>query len=97
MIQRSSTSFRKKSVITFIVTLSVSLYWYLSQIITVYRLPLIGALYELFWVGMVMALFGLPVFSFIHWIKAKFNPRSLYLYSFIISLISILLLITLFE
>src|SRR6187431_221666 len=97
MIERSSASLHRKSVITFSVTIGVSLYWYLSQLINVYRFPLIGAIYELLWVAMVVALLVLPVLSLIFWIRTKFNPRSLYLYSLIISFVNVLLLITFFE
>ncbi|HKC35144.1 MAG TPA: hypothetical protein VKB95_03745, partial [Chitinophagaceae bacterium] len=88
------TSSINRSQVVFALTITVSIYWFLSLLINVYRLPFIGAIYELLWIGMLPGLFGLPVFSFISWAKNKFSLRSLYFYSFIISLISILLIVT---
>ena len=84
----------KRSVIVFALTIIVTLYWYLPLLISVYRFPVIGAIYEILWIFMVLGLFALPVISFIFWAKIKFNLRSLYFYSLIISLVSILFLVT---
>jgi hypothetical protein len=84
----------KGSAIVFALTIIVTLYWYLPLLISVYRFPVIGAIYEILWIFMVLGLFALPVVSFIFWAKNKFNLRSLYFYSLIISLVSILFLVT---
>jgi len=84
----------KRSAIVFALTIIVTLYWYLPVLISIYRFPIIGAIYEIFWIIMVVGLFALPVISFIFWAKNKFNLRSLYFYSLIISLASILFLVT---
>jgi len=95
MIQHSSIRARsKKSMITFAITTVVSLYWFLSLLINVYSYRVVGAVYELLWIGMVIGLFGMPVFSFIYWAKTKFDLKSLYFYSFIISIISVLFMVT---
>jgi hypothetical protein len=92
MIQQSSLI--NQSRVIFALTVTVALYWSLSILINVYRFPIIGAIYEILWIFMIIALFTLPVFSFISWAKIKFNLRSLDLYSLIVSVISILLLVT---
>lgn len=92
MIQRSSLI--RKDRVVFALTIIITLYWYLPLLIKVYRFPIIGAIYEILWIFMIIALFALPVFSFISWTKIEFNLRSLYFYSLIISVISILLLVT---
>jgi hypothetical protein len=84
----------KGSAIVFTLTIIVTIYWYLPLLINVYRFPVIGAIYEILWIFMVAALFALPVVSFIFWLKNKFNLRSLYFYSLIISVVSILFLVT---
>ena len=84
----------KGSAIVFALTIIVTLYWYLPLLISVYRFPVIGAIYEILWIFMIVGLFALPVVSFIFWAKNKFNLRSLYFYSLIISLVSILFLVT---
>jgi len=95
MIQNSSIPARsKKSMVTFALTIVISLYWFLSLLINVYSYRLVGAVYELVWIGMVIGLFGMPVFSCIYWAKTKFDLRSLYFYSFIISTVSVLILVT---
>ena len=82
------------SLLVFIVSIIVPLFWYIGQTINVYRYAWLGALFELLSLPMLAALFILPVFSFVLLIKNKFRPRSLYLYSFIISLVSMLLIVT---
>ncbi len=98
MIQKSpATAKPGKGAVIFALTLFVSIYWFLSLVINVYHYPVLGAVYEILWIGMVIALFGLPLFSFIFWIKNKFSLRSLYFYSFVISLASMVVLITFFS
>ena len=70
MIQRSSLINRGR--VVFALAITVAFYWFLSLLINVYSYPLIGAIYELLWIGMVIGLFGLPVYSFIYWTKTKF-------------------------
>jgi hypothetical protein len=84
----------KRDIIVLASTIVVSLYWLLSQLINVYQLRWLGAIYELLWVFMLICLFALPVFSIVYWIKTKFSFRSLYFYSFILSVGTVLLLIT---
>ena len=95
MFRDSSVAFRfKTSVIVFIASIIVPLFWFVGQAINVYRYAWLGALFEILWLPMLAGLFILPVLSFVLLIKNKFNPRSLYLYSFIISLVSTLLIVT---
>ena len=95
MRRDSQVTFKfKVSLIVFIASIIVPLFWYLGQVINVYRYAWLGALSEILWLPMLAVLFVLPVFSFVLLIKNKFNPRSLYLYSFIISLVSMLLIVT---
>jgi phosphoglycerol transferase MdoB-like AlkP superfamily enzyme len=75
-------------------TIIVCLYWLLSQLINVYQLGWVGAVYELLWMFMLLGLFAFPVLSFIYWVKTKFSFRSLYFYSFILSVGTVLFLIT---
>src|SRR5204863_9889240 len=92
--QAKKSGMFKRSIIIFVLTMIVTLYWYLPLLINVYRFPVIGAIYEILWIFMIAALFALPVVSFILWSKSKFNLRSLYFYSLVISLLSILFLVT---
>jgi len=94
VISNQAPGLFKGSVIVFVLTIIVTLYWYLPLLISVYRFPVIGAIYEILWIFMILGLFALPVISFIFWAKIKFNLRSLYFFSLIISLLSILFLVT---
>jgi len=85
---------KKRNIIVPGSTIIVSLYWLLSQLINVYHLGWLGAVYELLWVFMLIGLFTIPVLSFVYWIKTKFSFRSLYFYSFILSVGTVLFLIT---
>lgn len=88
---------RKKSALVFLLTLLVSIYWFVAQIVNVYRFPLAGAIYELLWLFMLVSLFVLPVISFINWYKIKFSPGSPDFYSFLISVASPIILTTQFP
>ena len=95
MFRDSWVAFKfKKSLLLFIVSIIVSLYWFLGQVINVYSYAWLGALFEILSLPMLAGLFILPVFSFVLLMKNNFSPRSLYLYSFIISLVSMLLIVT---
>ena len=95
MFRDSWIAFRfNKSLLVFVLSMLVPLFWYLGQTINVYRYAWLGALFEILSLPMLAGLFILPVFSFVLLVKNKFNPRALYLYSFIISLVSMLLIIT---
>jgi len=93
-ISSQTAGLPKRSMLVFALTIIVTLYWYLPLLINVYRFPVISAIYEILWIFMLVGLFALPVVSFIFWVRNKFNHRSLYFYSLIISLASILFLVT---
>jgi len=81
--QAKKSGMFKRSIIIFVLTMIVTLYWYLPLVINVYRFPVIGAIYEILWIFMIAGLFAMPVVSFIFWSKNKFDLRSLYFYSLI--------------
>gem|GEM_PF-845461 len=65
----------------------------LGLYIDVYRFSFTGALFEFLWVPAILLIFIIPIFSFILWIRKKFSIRTLYLYSLIISVITILIIL----
>jgi hypothetical protein len=93
-ITNQTTRLFKGSVIVFALTIIVTIYMYLPLLISVYRFPIVGAIYEILWIFMILGVFALPVISFIFWAKNKFDLRSLYFYSLIISFVSVLFLVT---
>ena len=81
------------SLIVFIMSILVSGFWWLGQVINVYRFDLVGAIFEILWLPVLAMLFILPIISLILWVKEKFNLGSLYLYSILIVVATILLMI----
>ena len=90
-----SRSFTKTgtSKIIFILSIIVSLFWFFGQFINVYRFPLVGAIFEIIWFPIVVMTIGLPIMSFIFWVKEKFSLRSFYPYSILIVVTTILVIV----
>ena len=82
------------SKILFVLSIFVFAYWRIGHSINVYHFAVVGAIYEILWLFMLMGLLGLPILSIIFLIKEKFSFRSLYLYTIIISGITILLMVS---
>jgi hypothetical protein len=82
------------NIIALALSIIIPLTWYLGKSIDVYQFKLVGAFFEIIWLPMFAILFALPVISFVFWLKNKFSLRSLYFYSLLLSVISILLIVT---
>jgi hypothetical protein len=78
------------SKIVFILSIIVSGFWLLGQVINVYRFALVGAIFEILWLPAIAMLFALPIISLILMVKEKVNVRSLYIYSILIGVATIL-------
>jgi hypothetical protein len=98
-MSNDSTTFKNSSLskIFFILSIIIFVFWYVGQKIDVYRYAVVGAIFESLWLFMLLGLFVLPILSLIFLIKEKFNFRSLYLYTIIISVTNILLMIFIFN
>jgi hypothetical protein len=83
----------KTAILILILSIMVPVIWYTSQHIDVYRVAFIGAIAEMIWLPMFALLFGLPIVSLLFWRRNKFAIRSLYFYSFLISVAGLLLFI----
>jgi hypothetical protein len=82
----------KTNIIVFVLSVSVSGFWLLAQVINVYRFALVGAIFEILWLPSIVLLYALPVISLILLVKEKVNIRSLYIYSILVGLATILLI-----
>lgn len=82
----------RTSKIVFILSIIVSGFWWLGQVVNVYRFALVGAIFELLWLPAIAMLYALPVISLISLVKEKVNVRSLYIYSILIGISTILLI-----
>jgi hypothetical protein len=83
----------RKGKILFILSIIVSGYWWMGQVINVYNSAFVGAIFEILWLPFLLILFVLPIISLILLMKEKFDVRSFNIYSIIISVITILFMI----
>jgi len=60
----------KKTVL--FLSILVSLFWFASQFINIYRFALVGAIFEILWLPMILMVFCLPLISFYYLLKEKF-------------------------
>ncbi len=79
--------------IVFILSILTSVFWCVGQLINVYYFAVVGAIFEIVWLPMIALLIILPILSLIHLVKEKFNLKSLYLYSLLIVLATVLFMI----
>jgi len=92
---REKTTFKNSALskIFFISSIVVLVFWSAGQVIDVYHFPAVGAIFEILWLFMLLMLFILPIIAMVFLIQDKFNFRSLYLYTIIVTVINILLMI----
>lgn len=79
--------------IIFFSSIAVSLFWLFANKLDLYQYAAVGAIFELLWLPMVLLLFILPALSVFHFLKDKYNPRSLMLYSAFLMIITILIMV----
>lgn len=83
----------KASIIVFILSIVVLVFWLIAKSIDIYRYAVVGAIFEILWFLMLGLFFVLPILSFFLWRQEKFKLRSLYPYAILINVLSILLMI----
>ncbi|KJF45565.1 hypothetical protein LH29_09500 [Draconibacterium sediminis] len=76
--------------IILILSVVVVIYWAVTSRVDLSGIKGSDIVFEILWLPMLAGLFGLLITTLMLWIKTKFNLRSLYLYSFLILLGSIL-------
>ena len=84
-------SLTKRSIIILILSVAVSIFWLLGFLVNVYKTPIVGAIFEILWLPLIALSICLPIISTISWIKEKFQFKSLYFYSIIITITTILI------
>lgn len=82
-----------KSKILFLVSILVSIYWLLGLVINVYNYPIVGAIAELLWLPMLAMIFIIPVLSLYYVFKEKFTIKSLYCYSIVVTVVTVIILV----
>ena len=91
--QFKKISHSTQSKIVFMLSIEVSLFWMLGELINVYRFALVGAIYEIVWLPNLAMLFTLPLICLFFLGKEKIKLQSLYLYSIVLLTIAILILL----
>ena len=71
--------------------------WMVAYNSNVYKVALVGAIYEMIWLPLIICLFALPIVSFIFWRKDSFKIKSKFLYLIILAVLSITLLLTIVK
>ena len=94
-MKENSTPFKNSSAskLVFILSIIVSGYWWLGQTINVYSFALVGAIFEILWLPVLAMLFVLPIISMILLLREKVNIRSLYIYSTLLGISTILIML----
>jgi len=80
--------------ILFLLSLFSAIYWFVANSINVYQYAIVGAFFELTSILMLIVLFVVPILSLYYWYKENFNFKSLYFYTMVISVVTLLLLMT---
>ena len=92
-----STLFKnsRTSKMVFLLSIIVSGYCWLGQVINLYSVALVGAIFEILWLPALVMLFVLPIISMILLLKEKVNVnvRSLYVYSILLGVATILIML----
>ena len=72
------------SIIVFILSILVSVFWCIGNLINIYQFAVVGAIFELLWLPMIAMFIVLPIISLVYLVKEKFTVKSFYLYSILI-------------
>ena len=89
----NSFSNTKTSIVVFVLTVPVTLFWAVGNLIDVYQNVIVGVVFELLWLPVILLSLVLPIVCVFFLLKEKFSFRSLYLYSFLMVIITVTLLI----
>ena len=82
----------RTSKIVFALSFIVFLFWLQGWVINVYKITIVGVIYEILWLPIIAMTFVLPVIILVLWFKEKFNLRSLYFYSLLLLSATVLFL-----
>ncbi len=66
-------------------------FWLCSKLIDVYKFVFLGVVFEILWLPILALTFIIPLLSLALWVKTKFDFKSYYFYSFLISVLTILI------
>lgn len=73
----------KQRLLFVLIEILVAAYWIAAALRSPYSFKWLGAVFEILWLPMIIALFAMPLAALGLWAKDRFNIRSVYLYVFI--------------
>lgn len=79
--------------LTIILSFVVLSFIAVAKLFDVYKIAVVGAVFEILWLPMILLLFILPILSIIYWAQEKFSARSVFLYAILISITAIILMV----
>ncbi len=83
----------KTSTLIFILSIIASGFCWLEHVINVYNFAFVGAIFEMLWLPVLVFLFVLPIISLRMLVKEKIAVRSLYIYTILICIGTILFML----
>ncbi len=69
-----------------------SVFWIISKLIDVYKFAFVGVVFEILWLPILALTFILPLVSFVLWLRIRFDFKSFYFYSLLVSILTFLLI-----
>lgn len=87
-----TTPKKKKDTLILILSFTVAAFWLSSNLFKVYKIKVIGAIFEILWLPFLILFFLLPLISLFYLIQRKFKQGTLYWISIILLIATFLFL-----
>lgn len=92
-ITKANYSSTSTSRLILLLSIFAAVFCVLVSFVNVYQYALVGAIYEILWLPVLGILFIVPVIAILFWRKEKFTLTSLYPYSILICVATLVLVI----
>lgn len=89
----SPLSNKKATVVVFVLSCIMTLFWLLGNLFDVYQFAVTGALFEILWLPILALTFILPLVALVLFIQDKFSFKSLNLYFLVLVIRTVLVMI----
>jgi len=88
---------KNKSRITILLLISILVafaFWAGANLFDTYKYAVAGAIFEIAWLPMIVVAFGAPLVSLYFWAKERFKISSVFLYLFLLSALSVYIIVS---
>ncbi|MES2487697.1 MAG: hypothetical protein V4581_17335 [Bacteroidota bacterium] len=75
-------------------TLLAFTFWTGVRLFDAYKYAVVGAIFEIAWFPMLAIAFGVPFVSLYFWVRERFKISSVFLYLFLLSAVSVYLIVS---